>query len=82
MLGMEESKSPYASIGDLARDLAGLQTILTLMQLGANLTLADEEEIDSITIRLLRWAEDRGATVEIDRYKRVRSALRARFAPS
>jgi hypothetical protein len=77
-----ESDSPYASPAGLAQDLADLQAIAMLMQLGSNLTQADEDASDSITIRLLRWAESRRDPVAIDRYTRLRQALRARFAPT
>jgi hypothetical protein len=74
-----ESENPYSNVAGLPRDLANLQAILALMQLSGNLSAVDEEAVESITIRLLRWAECGRDAVEIDRYTRLRNALRARF---
>ncbi|MDB5580048.1 MAG: hypothetical protein JWR80_5224 [Bradyrhizobium sp.] len=80
-MAIMESENPYPDPAALTRDLANLQAILALMQLGANLSVVDEDAVDSITIRLLRWAESNRNPVEIDRYSRLRQTLRARAAP-
>ncbi len=77
---MEESRSPYSNIADVVRDLADLAALQALMSASANLTQADEDAIDSITIRLLAWAESRGDPQAVDRFGRLRQALRKRFS--
>jgi hypothetical protein len=78
-MAITESQNPYANQATLIHDIANLQALLALVPLGANLTEVDQAAIDSITIRLLRWAECNRDEIEVERYMRLRAALRARF---
>lgn len=80
-MAISESESPYASVADRVSDLADLVALQMLMSAGANLTVADVDALDSITIRLLRQAEIQRDAVAADRFQRLRLALCHRFAP-
>lgn len=77
-----ENESPYASVGARVCDLADLAALQILVSLGANLTQSDVDAIDSITIRLLAQARSQRDAQAIDRFERLRQALRARFSPT
>lgn len=76
-----DSDCPYPSIAARISDLTDLAALQMLIALGCNLTDADVDALDTITIRLLAFAHWERNAPAVDRYSRLRTALRGRFSP-
>jgi hypothetical protein len=76
-----ENDSPYLNMVDRLDDLSELAALQMLIAMGCNLTERDVDALDSITIRLLAFARWQKNAPAVDRFSRLRAALRARFSP-
>lgn len=76
-----ENDSPYSSVAERVSDLADLAALQMLIAMGCNLTEADVDAIDTITIRLLAQARSQRDGPAVDRFERLRQSLRGRFSP-
>lgn len=76
-----EGDSPYLNMGDRLNDLADLASLQMLIATGCNLTESDVDALDTITIRLLAFARWQKNAPAVDRFSRLRAALRGRFSP-